>query len=622
VKLHRGHFLGGGVNGYTTQVFPKLQTAIDYLRETPFSQQEWEVTQKQLLAKVKQFQSSLKKEKHYPQQKVADEQLLAQYQGEIQGVTEALKALRQSSPTNIDSDYSQFPIEAYEQILPYLQQALHTFPPIPLKRYSSGWRRLWFQLKQIWQNITQRSPRQILKHLHQQIEMPILATLATPFPMQMPLTRESLADAYQRVKAQLNTAKQWQKQSSSQQQCDLEALQQKLHSLQTQQQQVQTRLASYPTKDIYSRFYRDYHALQVELFQLSWQWQQQEALRQKEKVIASIQIYLNVLNGEWEAFRQLAKDWRTIYQDISLLFPVFLTTLHSLRRLFPYPDCGCIDQVIVDEAGQIPLHQVFPALVRSNRGIIVGDPFQLEPVIPLNGQKKEEYQAKAFLARGLTETDFDCYSPTACSAYSRAAGAYLESGEFGNPIILQEHYRCVPSIITFCDRLCHYGMRIHTPHNPSYLGTNLLAYHTEDDGSHGINLAEVEKIEALIENLLSVGYNLHSPDKTIGVISPYRRQANALISHLHTRFANFPRDSIGTVHTFQGGQKSVILLSTRQSKTEDSLWFLNRQPNLLNVAVSRARELFILVGNLNKLSEGGYTKQLVEHIEQFGEIYY
>jgi superfamily I DNA and/or RNA helicase len=52
----------------------------------------------------------------------------------------------------------------------------------------------------------------------------------------------------------------------------------------------------------------------------------------------------------------------------------------------------------------------------------------------------------------------------------------------------------------------------------------------------------------------------------------------------------------------------------------DSLWFIDRRPNLLNVAVSRARELFILVGNLDLLLKGNYTKQLVEYIKQFGEI--
>ncbi|MEY2833894.1 MAG: hypothetical protein RLZZ574_3153 [Cyanobacteriota bacterium] len=114
--------------------------------------------------------------------------------------------------------------------------------------------------------------------------------------------------------------------------------------------------------------------------------------------------------------------------------------------------------------------------------------------------------------------------------------------------------------------------------------------------------------------------NSNDNSDTIGVIFPYRRQADALTNSLRSRWSDFSSNSIGTVHTFQGGQKSVIILSTRQCHSKDSLWFINRRPNLLNVAVSRARELFILVGNLKLLREGEYSKLLVEYIEQFGEV--
>ncbi|MEO0932983.1 MAG: AAA domain-containing protein, partial [Cyanobacteria bacterium J06641_2] len=97
---------------------------------------------------------------------------------------------------------------------------------------------------------------------------------------------------------------------------------------------------------------------------------------------------------------------------------------------------------------------------------------------------------------------------------------------------------------------------------------------------------------------------------------------NALKSHLQSVWQDFPPGSIGTVHTFQGGEKSAIILSTRQCRPSDSLWFINRRPNLLNVAVSRAKELFILIGNLERLEQaGGYSKMLVEHINQHGEVW-
>ena len=154
------------------------------------------------------------------------------------------------------------------------------------------------------------------------------------------------------------------------------------------------------------------------------------------------------------------------------------------------------------------------------------------------------------------------------------------------------------------------------------MGANLIACHVEGQHTDHVNQSEIEVVEVLIKELLEAGYNLNSNNNSdnIGVISPYRRQADALTNSLRSRWSDFPSLSMGTVHTFQGGQKSVIILSTRQCHSKDSLWFINRRPNLLNVAVSRARELFILVGNLKLLREGEYSKLLVEYIEQFGEI--
>ncbi len=173
-------------------------------------------------------------------------------------------------------------------------------------------------------------------------------------------------------------------------------------------------------------------------------------------------------------------------------------------------------------------------------------------------------------------------------------------------------------IANFCDRLCNYGMVIKTEPKASRLGANLIASHVEGQLENHVNWAEVDAVEALIEELLAAGYYLNSPDSdnTIGVISPYRRQVDALTQRLKSRWSDFSPKSIGTVHTFQGGQKSVIIFSTRQCQATDSLWFINRRPNLLNVAVSRARELFILVGNLRRISEGGYTRELVEYIKE------
>ncbi|MBW4567210.1 MAG: AAA family ATPase [Tolypothrix carrinoi HA7290-LM1] len=634
---NRFYLSGGSKELITKLVIPKLQAAIDWLQNETFNETEWQGVSQKLLAGVNQLHSQLELDQRQLQQRAEDEQLLRELVGDIQAKsleieTPQIEQQLQEQIPYPEPDYSQFPLEAYQIIKPHLDNAKRSLPRVDHSQFNGkagNWLvRVRYWLTKLWQKLTRTTERHILRKLHKQISAPVLATLATPFPFQIPLTRESLSAACSSVASQLEAAHQWHTkfQKLADTQTHLDSLQRRQDDLVAQKQQVEKRLAGYPTQDFYTRFYTEQHPLAVQLFEWSWQYLQLQALRRKHEVIASLKTYISVLSGEWEAFRSFGRDWRNIYSDLSLLFPVITSTLHSVRNLLPYPDSGCIDQLIVDEAGMIPVHQLFPALVRCKKALVVGDPLQLEPVISFSKQTLEQYCTQAFFKRGLSESDYDRYSPTACdtaTAYHRAAGASGQSGDLGKGIILKEHHRCVPPIITFSDRLCNYGLIIKTPAKASALGSNLIAYHVEGKYESHTNPEETRAVEAIIEELLKYGYCIDKPDneKTIGVISPYRRQANALGSRLCSRWEDFSNNSIGTIHTFQGGEKSVILLSTRQCRKEDSLWFINRRPNLLNVAVSRAKELFILVGNLEHLEQGGgYTKMLVEHIRQHGEI--
>jgi hypothetical protein len=157
--------------------------------------------------------------------------------------------------------------------------------------------------------------------------------------------------------------------------------------------QSEQKLASYPTEDFYTRFPALYHQQQQHLFELSWQFLQIEAVRRKDEVIDSIRTYIDVISPHWdyEAMRKFATTWSTILKDVSLLFPVFASTLHSIRNFFPYIDSRCINLLIVDEAGMIPLHQLFPALVRCKKAMIVGDTSKLEPIISFSQSTIEQY---------------------------------------------------------------------------------------------------------------------------------------------------------------------------------------------------------------------------------------
>jgi superfamily I DNA and/or RNA helicase len=289
--------------------------------------------------------------------------------------------------------------------------------------------------------------------------------------------------------------------------------------------------------------------------------------------------------------------------------------------VLPHLQPGIIKLSLLDEGGTTLVHQPFPLLVRSQQVVIAGDPQQIEPIVNLCNDTIKQYRLHAFIDRGLSDDDYYRYAPTAkytATAYHRAAGASGREEDLGTGIILSNHYRSTPSIISFCSPNYLDGLNILVDKKPSKLGANLLAYHVEGSHVTQTNPQEIDGVVTAVSKLLSKGYQI--PE--LGIMSPYLSQAEALKQRLRATWRDFKRDDIGTVHNFQGGQKKAIVFSPYQCSDQHSFWYINRRPNLLNTAVSRAEELFIVVGNLRELENAdSETKRLIEHIRTWGEIY-
>lgn len=613
---------GGNQSIIRKETLPKLQSSQDWLRHTEFNQESWSQAQLQLLQAESEIQQLIEQDRFHTIQQVTDTERRSQLDGEIQSLNNEIAAKSselQALNEQLSSlaDYAKFPLDAYQQIQFALSQAERELP----KQSDSITKRTLD-----WLNVT--NDQRILKRLANRINAAVLNTLATAHPFQIPLDRLSLTTAQTEVNQKLNFSQQWQSlhQRITEIQSQLTALNQQLELKQAEHQQIQKQLDSYPQEDFYRRFYRDYHSLQLELFQRAWAFLVQETLRRKDNVIRALETYGSVLMGDGQALLKLETDHDAIYRDLSLIFPVISSSLQSIRNMLPILHPHSVKLALADEAGTTLIHQLFPLLVRSQRAVVAGDPQQIEPIINLCDDTIKQYFKTAFLDMGMGNEDYYRYAPTAkytATAYHSAAGANGTEGDLGNGIVLRNHYRCTPPIIQFCRPNYPGGLQILSEDNGEATVKHLLAYHIEGSHTHNTNPEEIAAVETIIASLLQHGYSISSDDnsKTIGVMSPFSQQANALKYRISNRWRNFSWDDIGTVHTFQGGEKTAIIFSPYQCQKEHSFWFLNRKPNLLNTAVSRARELFILVGNLRELElAGGETKRLVEHIRLHGEI--
>ena len=281
--------------------------------------------------------------------------------------------------------------------------------------------------------------------------------------------------------------------------------------------------------------------------------------------------------------------------------------------------------ILSDESGMTSIHNLFPILCYADRALVVGDPKQLEPIVTLDESSCEAYDSSF-----KNDADALMYSPASVSAFHRAALA--KSGDYsevGDSIVLDEHRRCQKPIAEAFVDIAHYpGMKIETlpmdlkkEESRPFLemgGRHLLFYNTPGKSDHrNSNIEEANVVKKVIDILVQKGYQ---PNE-IGVITPYKAQQNLLRKKLKGTGLNLS-SQVGTIHKFQGVEFNVILFSSVIFKPDDSPFFINSKPNMINVALSRAKQLFIGVGNLEKLiSSGGYLEKMCYHIQKNGLVY-
>jgi hypothetical protein len=265
---------------------------------------------------------------------------------------------------------------------------------------------------------------------------------------------------------------------------------------------------------------------------------------------------------------------------------------------------GAVDLVIVDEASQCTLAAVLPLAYRARRLVVVGDPRQLPPVVTAGGQELRALAAQAGTSHEALAAARLTYGED--SAYSAFAASYGRE-----PHLLEEHYRCHPEIIQFCNQQFYDGrLTVLTRVDPDWghprgLEWIQVAGRTERGPAGGaLNRAEAEAVAAWV-----AACGLDPP--SLGVVTPFREQARLVRRLLcdQRHGGRFRAVRVGTAHTFQGGECETVLFSTVLSADANpgTVAWLESERNLVNMAVSRARKRLVVFGDREQLGRLGAT---------------
>lgn len=335
-----------------------------------------------------------------------------------------------------------------------------------------------------------------------------------------------------------------------------------------------------------------------------------------------------------KTFKNILDD---MYHRIAMISPCMVMTFFMLPKQFwaydgndkkNYFMCNYIDLLVVDEAGQTSPEIAAASFSLAKKAVIVGDEEQIPPVwgtaraldIAMaisNGviANKGEYGM-------LEENGLNCSQ----SSIMKMAALSCEFNKYKRGLFLSEHRRCYNETITYCNKLVYEGKL--EPKRGSFYAAEynelrgllpVMGFRqvtTAKSEKYGGSRRNREEAEAIImwlqkkyEKILLCYSDKDGIEErgVLGIITPFKSQSFLIKNLIKRRLPEYSKFiDVGTVHTFQGAERKVILFSSVYG-SEDGCYFINRAPDLMNVAVSRAKDSFLVFGDKECLTGGEKT---------------
>ncbi|MBR3999607.1 MAG: DUF2726 domain-containing protein, partial [Clostridia bacterium] len=170
-------------------------------------------------------------------------------------------------------------------------------------------------------------------------------------------------------------------------------------------------------------------------------------------------------------------------------------------------------------------------------------------------------------------------------------------------VLLREHYRCHPEIIGFCNQR-FYNNELIILTTPKSDRQPMMVYRTAP-GNHARDHINQRQIDVITDEVFQK-QNLNLSDASVGIVTPYRKQAEAL-----QKIYADTTIKADTADKFQGQERSVMIFST----VDNEIGEFASDPNRLNVAVSRAIDQFIVVTDGNDNDAVSPIHDLIGYIQ-------
>ena len=318
-------------------------------------------------------------------------------------------------------------------------------------------------------------------------------------------------------------------------------------------------------------------------------------------------------------YRKQAKEKMAVCQKAvpAWIMPInkVIDTLNPAENKF--------DIIIIDESSQSDISSLV-LLYMAKKVIIVGDDKQVSPLdIGINVEKINSLREKYIKGKIIND---DLYGLNS-SLYSVAATTY-------QPLMLKEHFRCVPEIIGYSNKNS-YDLKIKPlrESGSSTLKPAVIDYKVSGirDEKRKINMIEAQTVTALLKSCLELE---EYEGSSFGVVSLLGDEQSELIQKMIVEkidLTDIEKHNIlcGNPSHFQGDERDVMFLTMVDSNSgRSSLRMMSdgteaARKKRYNVAASRAKNQMWVINSLdtdNDLKTGDIRKEFLEYVKSPKEM--
>jgi len=359
---------------------------------------------------------------------------------------------------------------------------------------------------------------------------------------------------------------------------------------------------------------------------------------------ANLKLLKLLLSGENLGYsvEERKNVFKECFHTLNLLIPVLSITFASVSRAFKDFEENELGIVIIDEAGQATPFSAMGLLYRANRCIVVGDPFQVKPVVTVtssfirtiaNKYGLNELKKEFNIAGKIYDYKSPDLSIQTLADYANLYYGKIGETEVGCPLVVRRDP--LSSIFDFSNKFFYDNKII----NESISENDKAGCVLEKDGFLDVKGQEIgngnhyvkeqgEKVIEIIKDcILHRGINVFESSKNLYVISPFPSVIDGLKNDIKKAFKdknievkNWCENCLGTVHKFQGKEaNSVILLLGCDNNSKSSAQWAAQEDNIFNVAATRAKKRFAIIGDLELWGKLNFFKDLKEVFDEFNK---